>query len=368
MQAALLLLGAAPPARTCVHFRDPGVAAVPPPRRLDHLWWLHVPKCGRRVPRLRHAAWRRCSRRAAHSSIGTTVLRHLCPKLPPGDGLPAIGNLSRRELRKYGEGVVGPFLERRGLVSAGTKPVRRTRLTTAQRLTSPQGRLPVDRALPYGCNATRQARTADGLRVLWGHPPVPPSLRGSGTGMAMFRAPGARIRSAFAHNRHCAGLTRRWKKRMDEAAPATARAFARLAPVLGCTTKMLLGRKCCSADMPTADEAAAAAASLEDTFAFVGLAEHWELSICLFHAMFGGELDVAELRNTRCDRAPRCPCHAPAHPLRPACRPGEACVHRALAAGEQVPDDVDPLDRAVYARAEALFFSRLKAYGFKLPS
>ena len=38
---------------------------------------------------------------------------------------------------------------------------------------------------------------------------------------------------------------------------------------------------------------------LQDGFKFVGLTEYWEASVCLFHAMFGGECDAMEFENTR---------------------------------------------------------------------
>merc|ERR1712166_1729650 len=36
-----------------------------------------------------------------------------------------------------------------------------------------------------------------------------------------------------------------------------------------------------------------------DGFKFVGLTEEWDLSICLFHAMFGGECEESEFANMR---------------------------------------------------------------------
>merc|ERR1740130_1700859 len=38
---------------------------------------------------------------------------------------------------------------------------------------------------------------------------------------------------------------------------------------------------------------------LSDGFAFVGLTEEWALSVCLFHAMFGGDCHEREFLNVR---------------------------------------------------------------------
>ena len=41
---------------------------------------------------------------------------------------------------------------------------------------------------------------------------------------------------------------------------------------------------------------------VQDTsvFEFVGLTDYWRESICLFHAMFGGNITKHELDNVRC--------------------------------------------------------------------
>ena len=39
--------------------------------------------------------------------------------------------------------------------------------------------------------------------------------------------------------------------------------------------------------------------SAENDFAFVGLTEEWDLSVCLFHRMFGGECHVREFLDVR---------------------------------------------------------------------
>merc|ERR1711920_593411 len=69
--------------------------------------------------------------------------------------------------------------------------------------------------------------------------------------------------------------------------------------VAGCTVKMLTrsGKNVCQNQTAPFDrEVTEAVLRLEDDFAFVGLTEEWNLSICLFHAMFGGVAAKVELR------------------------------------------------------------------------
>ena len=49
----------------------------------------------------------------------------------------------------------------------------------------------------------------------------------------------------------------------------------------------------------TLQDALEAARRVREGFAFVGLTEQWDLSICLFHKMFGGPCRAFEFENTR---------------------------------------------------------------------
>lgn len=69
----------------------------------------------------------------------------------------------------------------------------------------------------------------------------------------------------------------------------------------GCATRMMTGRLCMSGSdqhVPTEDDVESAIKKLDD-FVFVGLTEEWEMSICLFHRMFGGECQEREFVNLR---------------------------------------------------------------------
>ncbi|CAE7201878.1 unnamed protein product [Symbiodinium natans] len=49
----------------------------------------------------------------------------------------------------------------------------------------------------------------------------------------------------------------------------------------------------------TLEDAQEAAQRVRDGFAFVGITEEWDLSICLFHKMFGGACHAGDFENTR---------------------------------------------------------------------
>lgn len=103
---------------------------------------------------------------------------------------------------------------------------------------------------------------------------------------AMFRQPEQRILSGFHHYNLPWGA-------QDS---TTEGDYAKLAA--GCSTNMLIGRGCMSTDPLTPEDDAAAKGSLEK-FAFVGLTEEWDLSVCLFHKIFGTDCNRREFQNIR---------------------------------------------------------------------
>jgi len=50
---------------------------------------------------------------------------------------------------------------------------------------------------------------------------------------------------------------------------------------------------------PTSEDVSEAIAMLHDGFAFVGITEQWDLSVCLFRVMFGGQCAASDFLNTR---------------------------------------------------------------------
>ena len=77
---------------------------------------------------------------------------------------------------------------------------------------------------------------------------------------------------------------------------------------------------------------------LETEFAFVGLTNHWALSICLFHAMFGGPCLSHEFLNTR-----------PTNHTKPAKKAAST------ASGSWLGNFVDRDDSALFSKAKARF-------------
>ena len=74
-------------------------------------------------------------------------------------------------------------------------------------------------------------------------------------------------------------------------------AFARTPGLSGCTTKMVTGTKC--ADPAGGPPDVAAAVARVRAFAFIGLTDRWEESLCLFHSWYGGTTQPYELANNR---------------------------------------------------------------------
>lgn len=71
----------------------------------------------------------------------------------------------------------------------------------------------------------------------------------------------------------------------------------------GCTTKLISGLPCNDEYQVNESHLAKAIYRLDTGFAYVGLTEEWELSVCLFHKMFGGECAEHEFSNVRPGRA-----------------------------------------------------------------
>ena len=92
------------------------------------------------------------------------------------------------------------------------------------------------------------------------------------------------------------------------------------------------------------------ATSRLEAFAFVGLVEKWVESICLFHAVFGGEVTKGELFNTRPGALTRT--KAPGVGLW--AKPAEYDT-------PMVPGLEDSADNRLYASAQALFERRFRA-------
>jgi len=109
----------------------------------------------------------------------------------------------------------------------------------------------------------------------------------------------------------------------------------------GCSVKLLNGKPCNDASNATEIMLAQAKDRLDGGFAYVGLTEEWELSVCLFHRMFGGQCDEREFKNTR---------------------PGEQREEEEDYDTSILRGWKDPLDGPLYDHARFMFWSNVAKY------
>ena len=79
----------------------------------------------------------------------------------------------------------------------------------------------------------------------------------------------------------------------------TVKEFVAFPGIMGCQTKMVLGRRCSENVKLTKAKLENAKLRLRERFAFIGLTDDWNDSICLFHAMFGKEPMPVSFQNSR---------------------------------------------------------------------
>lgn len=91
---------------------------------------------------------------------------------------------------------------------------------------------------------------------------------------------------------------------------------------------------------------------LRHNFAFIGLTEAWETSVCLFHRQFGGAMHPNEVAN-----------------LRPAEIEHYAETFRVASHADmqELTIEDDPYDYEIYVLARQLFIERLQRYGLMVP-
>lgn len=158
----------------------------------------------------------------------------------------------------------------------------------------------------------------------------------SGHSMIFLRQPEQRIISAYRHGRHGC-LTCSHETSITEYAPLAA----------GCITRMLTREgddACVNAIPPTLPEMALAIQRLRSGFVFVGITEQWDMSICLFHAKYGGQCQAYEMVNTR---------------------PGRylSTDHPSYYDTEELGGFTDVFDRQLYMEAVAMFEEDVERYG-----
>jgi hypothetical protein len=125
-----------------------------------------------------------------------------------------------------------------------------------------------------------------------------------GAFVTMLREPALRLVSAFNHGRHCIQdcspetsqvppcAVIRDSRRLYRCKPLqmakNAREYAAEPEARGCAARMIVGRACNEPVELKENETALALDRLLGGFAFVGLVEEWNLSVCLFHRLLGG--------------------------------------------------------------------------------
>lgn len=176
-----------------------------------------------------------------------------------------------------------------------------------------------------------------------------------GAFVTMLRDPSARLVSAFKHGRHCiqdcspemelgmACRTVRDNRRLYKCKALrrakSLREYAAEPAARGCAARMLIGRACNDPLGLLSNETAKAVERLGSSgFAFVGLVEEWDLSVCLFHRLLGGTPRPQEFTAVRVNKA------------------SSALLRRP----RQVDGLRDEADEAVYAAGRARFWRQVR--------
>lgn len=146
-----------------------------------------------------------------------------------------------------------------------------------------------------GASMNRSLCDSDVDRTLPGHRPLPLDAKVAARTVTLFRSPAQRLLSGFKDRRHSDGFQA--SDRGPDWLDLTPAGYARHRGIAGCYTRMLQNAKCaCAAQCDPAHYRAEVAVSRVASLGFVGLLEHWHDSVCLFHAVFGGEPVKAEFR------------------------------------------------------------------------
>lgn len=159
-----------------------------------------------------------------------------------------------------------------------------------------------------------------------------------------FRQPEMRILSGYRRNMHgcwtCSKMEKEQEKRL--------RLMEYAKELSGCVTKMLIGFRCGDSSHHLTDaDVKWSIKVLHTGFVFVGILEEWPLSVCLFHAMFGGHCHKREFEN-----------------LHPGSVSNTYSFYRANIS--DFNNWADPFDGAVYEAARSIFFANLQKHSVSI--
>jgi hypothetical protein len=302
------------------------LGAASKPKSARTLMWLHLPKCG--------------------TSLGTVVHGYLCqeeetPHLNPGFGQK--GNKGKRNC---------DYCELEQMNKQGTPYWDgKIRQLVPQ---DPEIRKFCDWNVGYkgwffGHNPLRAGTFTQKEKEI---PDV----------VTLFRDPRRRAVSAWNHAKHTHHLgtndaeTRFPHSRENlEKETQSLKAFATHMHVKSCQTKMLLGGQCGMFHniTPTMFQNAKKYVKM---LAFVGLTDHYNASVCLFHDMLGGVPQPHMFMNARPAAA-----HRESHKLRNL--PGGGTQEKPTAWRTLSPLD-DPMDFELFEHAQDIFIARLREHRY----
>jgi len=231
--------------RVChVMTTEPG----PEPETLKNLFWMHIPKTG--------------------TSLGNTVYRYACPRLPIDAEIPKIIDTK---------------------ISAKGKVIKIRKMQQFLTRYSPKEYCDDGALIPLEKNE-KDARIA-------GHKPLIKRYAASGTGVVMLRSPYSRLKSAYVYL-HANGIDPKLFDSLHTEVK-TFEDYVAFSAIPSCATKMTLGHYCGGTLAITPELMIQALGHLHQAFTFVGITDYWDVSICLFHAQFGGAQHQSSFVNVR---------------------------------------------------------------------
>jgi len=188
----------------------------------------------------------------------------------------------------------------------------------------------------WGFMEQHRGECAKGFSMCGGHAPIETSSgtcnswkKHAGSFVGMFRQPEQRLISGFHQSCHDV-----------EGNDHTLTEYREM--VAGCSVKMLNGKECGADIKVDSDMVETATRRVDEGFAFVGLTDEWALSVCLFHAMFGGDCHAREFKNVR---------------------PGVKHADHENYDASVLEGWVDPYDGALYAHTSKVFWANTAKYG-----
>merc|ERR1712060_692871 len=112
-----------------------------------------------------------------------------------------------------------------------------------------------------------------------------------------------RLVSGFNKGRHLSGKSEREVNLIAVAVQGQSREeqfamYVTFGDLLGCQTKMVVGRMCANSYTLTQADLRRAKQRIEK-MSFIGITDEWDRSICLFHKQFGGQIVYVEYTNER---------------------------------------------------------------------